>query len=236
VEDLEMFRELSIRLIGIAGEMEAGFAASMALRDYFQGLIDRRRSSPADDVIGDLVTAEIEGERLNDEAICSFLRLLLPAGVETTFRSSGNLLFLLLTHREQFDQVREHRELVPKAIEEGLRFETPLTTVARFAARDVELGGHVIREGATVSPVIGSANRDESRWENPESFDIHRTPQPHIAFAAGPHMCLGMHWLASRPRSCCACSWTVSKTLSWTLAIETHISEAWPFARRPASR
>jgi cytochrome P450 len=236
VEDLEMFRELSIRLIGIAGEMEAGFAASMALRDYFQGLIDRRRSSPADDVIGDLVTAEIEGERLNDEAICSFLRLLLPAGVETTFRSSGNLLFLLLTHREQFDQVREHRELVPKAIEEGLRFETPLTTVARFAARDVELGGHVIREGATVPPVIGSANRDESRWENPESFDIHRTPQPHIAFAAGPHMCLGMHWLASRPRSCCACSWTVSKTLSWTLAIETHISEAWPFTRRPASR
>jgi cytochrome P450 len=193
VEDLEMFRELSIRLIGIAGEMEAGFAASMELRDYFQGLIDRRRSSPADDVIGDLVTAEVDGEQLTDEAICSFLRLLLPAGIETTFRSSGNLLFLLLTHPDQFDQVREHRELVPQAIEEGLRFETPLTTVARFAARDVELGGHMIREGATVSPVIGSANRDESRWENPESFDIHRTAQPHIAFAAGPHMCLGMH-------------------------------------------
>ncbi len=193
VEDLEMFRELSIRLIGIAGEMEAGFAASMDLRDYFQELIDRRRSSPADDVIGDLVTAEVEGERLADEAICSFLRLLLPAGIETTFRSSGNLLFLLLTHPEQFAQVREHRELVSKAIEEGLRFETPLTTVARFAARDVELGGHVISQGATVSPVIGSANRDESRWENAESFDIHRTPQPHIAFAAGPHMCLGMH-------------------------------------------
>ncbi len=193
VEDLAMFRELSIRLIGIAGEMEAGFAASLELADYFQGLIDQRRSTPAEDVISDLVTAEVDGERLTDEAICSFLRLLLPAGIETTFRSSGNLLFLLLTHREQFDQVREHRELVPQAIEEGLRYETPLTTVARFAVRDVELGGQVISEGATVSPIIGSANRDESRWEDAESFDIHRAPQPHIAFAAGPHMCLGMH-------------------------------------------
>ena len=193
VEDLEMFRELSIRLIGIAGQMEAGYAASMELRDYFQGLIDLRRSKPTEDVISDLVTAEVEGEKLTDEAICSFLRLLLPAGIETTFRSSGNLLFLLLTHQEQFDQVRAHRQLVPKAIEEGLRYETPLTTVARFAARDVELGGQMIREGATVSPVIGSANRDETRWDHPDTFDIHRTPQPHIAFAAGPHMCLGMH-------------------------------------------
>ena len=193
VDDLVMFRELSIRLIGIAGEMEAGFAASMELRDYFQDLIDQRRSRPAEDVISDLVSAEVAGERLTDEAICSFLRLLLPAGIETTFRSSGNLLFLLLTHQDQFAQVREHRDLVPKAIEEGLRYETPLTMVARFAVRDVELGGHTISEGATVSPVIGSANRDESRWDRPDVFDIHRTPQPHIAFAAGPHMCLGMH-------------------------------------------
>ncbi len=193
VDDLEMFRALSIRLIGIAGEMESGFAASLELRDYFQGLIEQRRSTPTDDVISDLVAAEVEGERLTDEAICSFLRLLLPAGIETTFRSSGNLLFLLLTHPDQFDQVRRHRELVPKAIEEALRYETPLTMVARFAARDVELGGHMISEGATVSPVIGSANRDESRWDNPESFDIHRASRPHIAFAAGPHICLGMH-------------------------------------------
>ena len=120
-----------------------------------------------------------------------FSRLLLPAGIETTFRSSGNLLLLLLTHPDQFDQVRRHRA-APKAIEEALRYETPLTMVARFAARDVELGGHMISEGATVSPVIGSANRDESRW-TPELFDIHRASRPHIAFAAGPHICLGMH-------------------------------------------
>jgi cytochrome P450 len=144
-------------------------------------------------VISDLVVAEVDGQKLTDEAICSFLRLLLPAGIETTFRSSGNLLFLLLTHPDQFEQVRQERTLVPNAIEEGLRYETPLTTVARSAVRDIELRGQLIRQGATVSPVIGSANRDEARWEDAETFDIHRDPQPHIAFGAGPHMCLGMH-------------------------------------------
>ncbi len=193
VEDLDSFRELSIRLIGIVGDMEAGFAASCELQEYFERLIEERRSAPADDVISDLVTAEVDGERLTDDAICSFLRLLLPAGIETTFRSSGNLLFLLLAHPDQFALVRRERALVPRAIEEGLRYETPLTSVARFAARDVELGGRLIHEGATVSPMIGSANRDESRWADPDVFDITRTPVPHIAFAAGPHMCLGMH-------------------------------------------
>jgi len=193
VEDLDTFRELSIRLIGIVGDMEAGFAASLELQGYFERLIEERRSAPADDVVSDLVAAEVDGERLTDDAICSFLRLLLPAGIETTFRSSGNLLFLLLTHPDQFALVRRDRALVPQAIEEGLRYETPLTSVARFAARDVELGGRLIHEGATVSPMIGSANRDESRWADPDVFDITRTPVPHIAFAAGPHMCLGMH-------------------------------------------
>ena len=192
-DDLERFRDLSIRLIGIAGAMESGFSASLELSEYFQVLIDKRRSTPSDDVINDLVEAEVDGERLTDEAICSFLRLLLPAGLETTFRSSGNLLFLLLTHPDQFEELRQARELIPQAIEEGLRFETPLTMVARTAACDVELGGQRIPEGATISPVIGSANRDASRWEDAESFNIHRPPAPHIAFGAGPHMCLGMH-------------------------------------------
>lgn len=193
VDDLETFREQSIRLIGIAGAMEEGFAASLELQDYFLGLIEERRSQPSDDVISDLVAAEVDGDRLTDEAICSFLRLLLPAGIETTFRSSGNLLFLLLTHPEQFALVRRDRALVPQAIEEGLRYETPLTSVARFAVQDVELGGHLIHRGATVAPIIGSANRDEARWERADVFDVTRTPVPHIAFAAGPHMCLGMH-------------------------------------------
>lgn len=192
-DDLGTFRRLSIQLIGIAGDIEHGLEASRALQEYFQGLIEARRSQPADDVISDLVVAEVDGERLSDEAIYSFLRLLLPAGIETTYRSSGNLLFLLLTHPDQLELLRSDRSLVPRAIEEGLRYETPLTGVARYATDDVELGGKLIHRGATVSPMIGSANRDESRWADPDRFDITRAPTPHIAFAAGPHMCLGMH-------------------------------------------
>lgn len=192
-EDLDEFRRLSIQLIGIGGDMEQGLASSEELRAYFQRLIEDRRRVPADDVIADLVAAEVDGERLSDEAICSFLRLLLPAGIETTFRSSGNLLFLLLTHPDQLRDVRRDRSLVSQAIEEGLRFESPLTGVARYATHDIELGGRLIHEGATVAPIMGSANRDPRRWDDPESFDIHREQIPHISFAAGPHMCLGMH-------------------------------------------
>ena len=192
-DDLDMFKQLSMQLIGIAGDMETGFNASLALQEYFQGQIEARRSKPTDDVINDLVTAEMDGEKLTDEAIVSFLRLLLPAGVETTYRSSGNLLFLLLTHPDQLAAVRQDRSLVPQAIEEGLRRETPLTNVARWATTDVELGGKTIPKGATVGVCMGSANHDETRWDDAESFDIFRPQLPHISFAAGPHVCLGMH-------------------------------------------
>jgi cytochrome P450 len=117
----------------------------------------------------------------------------LPAGVETTYRSSGNLLYLLLTHPDQLAAVRQDRSLVPQAIEEGLRRETPLTNVARWATSDVELGGKTIPKGATVGVCMGSANHDETRWDDAESFDIFRPQLPHISFAAGPHVCLGMH-------------------------------------------
>src|SRR6201999_2542381 len=117
------------------------FEASAALKDYFLQQIEQRRFKPTEDIIGDLVTAEIDGEKLSDEAIYSFLRLLLPAGLETTYRSSGNLLYLLLTHPDQFAALHADRELIGQAIEEGLRFETPLTTVQRFTTEDTEVEG-----------------------------------------------------------------------------------------------
>jgi cytochrome P450 len=139
------------------------------------------------------VSAEIDGERLTDEAIYSFLRLLLPAGLETTYRSSGNLLYLLLTHRDQFEAVNADHELIGQAIEEGLRFETPLTTVQRFATEDTEVGGVAIPAGSVIDVCIGSANRDEQRWERAEEFDIFRKRLPHLSFAVGEHTCMGLH-------------------------------------------
>lgn len=192
-EDLPVFRKRAVQLISYHVNYEKAFEASAALKDYFIEQIERRKSKPTQDIIGDLVTAEIDGEKLSDEAIYSFLRLLLPAGLETTYRSSGNLLYLLLTHPEQFAAVQADQGLICQAIEEGLRFETPLTTVQRFTTEDVELDGVTIPARSVVGVCIGSANRDEKRWERAEEFDIFRTAVPHISFAAGEHTCLGLH-------------------------------------------
>jgi cytochrome P450 len=192
-DDLEMFRRLSLDLISIMDDIEAGFNASVELGTYFQAQVDQRRSKMTDDVIGDLVAAEIDGEKLTDEAIISFLRLLLPAGLETTYRSSGNLLQLLLTHPEQLAAVQQNRDLIPAAIEEGIRYETPLVLVARNTTRDVEMHGQTIPKGAAITLCMGAANRDEKRWTDPDTFDIHRPRRAHISFAGGIHSCLGMH-------------------------------------------
>jgi cytochrome P450 len=191
--DFPQFQRWSVELIGLIADIDRGLAASESLREYFAGVVAERRARPAEDVISDLVSAEVDGEKLSDEAIYSFLRLLLPAGAETTYRSSGNLLYLLLTHPDQLDAVRTDRSLLPQAIEEGLRCEPPLLTINRTTTVEVELAGVTMGPGESVSPHIGSANHDETRWDDPETFDIFRPPQPHIAFAHGPHMCLGMH-------------------------------------------
>jgi cytochrome P450 len=192
-EDLDMFRRLSLDLISIQTDIMAGLTAAAELQGYFLDQVEQRRQKPTDDIIGDLVAAEIDGEKLTDEAIIAFLRLLLPAGLETTYRSSGNLLYLLLTHPDQLAMVNQDRSLIPAAIEEGLRFETPLTTVMRTTTEEVEIGGRTIPANAQVDMCMGSANRDESRWPDANKFDIRRPRQAHIAFAGGIHMCLGMH-------------------------------------------
>jgi cytochrome P450 len=192
-EDLDLFRRLSLQLISIYIDIEAGLTASVELQTYFQDQVDQRRRKMTNDIIGDLVSAEIDGVKLTDEAIISFLRLLLPAGLETTFRSSSSLLYLLLTHPEQLEAVRQNRGLIPAAIEEGLRYETPLVSVPRTTTRDVEVNGVQIGKGAQVNLCMGSANRDENRWPDPNSFDIHRARRAHISFAGGIHSCLGMH-------------------------------------------
>ena len=191
--DYPRFQRWSLELISVGTDWERGLAASQKLRDYFKEVVDQRRAVPADDLISDLAHAEIDGHTLTDEEIFAFLRLLLPAGVETTYRSSGNLLFGLLTHPDQLEAVRADRALLPQAIEEGLRWEPPLHGIARVATSDVELGGMALKAGSVLSVAIGAANRDETRYVEPDRFDIFRDPQQHIAFGFGPHMCLGMH-------------------------------------------
>jgi cytochrome P450 len=217
-DDLPEFRRRAVQLINYTVKYERAFEASAALKDYFLQQIARRKAEPTDDIIGDLVSAEIDGEKLSDEAIYSFLRLLLPAGLETTYRSSGNLLFLLLAHPEQFDAVQTDHELIAPAIEEGLRFETPLTTVQRFTTEDTELHGVEIPARSAVDLCIGSANRDENRWERSEAFDVFREQKPHISFAAGEHTCLGLHLARMETRVAVEC--LLSRVTNVKLLIE----------------
>jgi len=111
----------------------------------------------------------------------------------------------LITHPEQFAAVQGDHELIPAAIEEGLRFETPLTTVQRYATEATELEGVDVPEGAVIDVCIGSANRDENRWERSEEFDIFRKRVPHISFAAGEHTCMGLHLARMETRVAVEC-------------------------------
>jgi cytochrome P450 len=192
-EEHDEFHQHAIAIVQIADDPERGIAASQAMKEYLQVIVDDRRANPGDDVISDLVQTELDGERLDDEEIFSFLRLLLPAGAETTYRATGNLLYALLTHPEQLDALRRDRSLAAPAIEEAIRWETPLLITSRRATVDTELGGIEVPVGMQVVPNIGSANHDETRWERADEFDLFRTPKPHISFATGVHMCLGMH-------------------------------------------
>jgi cytochrome P450 len=191
--DYRRFQKLSIELLNVVYDWDIGTKAAVELREYFKPILDDRRRNPQDDLISALAGAEIDGQQLTDEEIYSFLLLILPAGVETTYRSSGNLLVALLTHPEYLDEVRGNEAALRTAIEEGLRWEPPITALVRTCVADTEVAGVAIKAGEGVNVSIASANRDEAKFENPTEFNPHRAGLSHMTFGYGPHMCLGMH-------------------------------------------
>ncbi len=192
-QDYPRFQRWALELTSVAANWERGVAASAALRDYFADVMAERRAAPGDDLISDLVRAEVDGKHLTDEEIFSFLRLLLPAGVETTYRASGSLLFALLQDRAQFDALYADRSLFAQAFEEVVRWEPPVTVILRRATRDAVLAGVSIEEGADIALLIGAANRDERKYPDPDRYDMFREQRQHVGFGFGVHVCLGMH-------------------------------------------
>jgi cytochrome P450 len=172
---------------------DAGLAAAQAMVDYLEPLVDARRHEPTGDLLSELVHAEIDGERLTDGKLYGFLRLLLPAGAETTYRLFGSCLLALLTHPEALERVRHDRMLIPTVIEETLRWETSVTMVSRVTTADTEIGGCPVPAGSPVTVFNSSADRDGSRWHHADTWDIDREPLPHLGFGGGVHQCLGMH-------------------------------------------
>jgi cytochrome P450 len=192
-QDYLRFQRLSIELLNVVYDWERGLAASRTLRAYLGDILAERRRHSRDDLVSTLAESEIDGARLTDDEIFAFLLLILPAGVETTYRASGNLLVALLTEPPLLQALRADRGMLRGAFEEALRWEPPITTVVRKAVHDCELGGVAIPAGTHVSVSVAAANRDPARYPDPDRFDPTRKNIGHLTFGGGPHLCLGMH-------------------------------------------
>jgi cytochrome P450 family 142 subfamily A polypeptide 1 len=158
---------------------------------YARAVIERRRHQPEDDLVSLLVHADVDGDRLDDDELVRETLLILVGGDETTRHVLSGGLYQLLTHPEQRDALLTDRTLLPTAVEEMLRWVTPIKNMCRVATAHTELGGQQICEGEKLMLFYPSANRDESVFHDPFRFDIGRTPNDHVAFGFGTHFCLG---------------------------------------------
>ena len=188
-EDRERFKVWSDAVVGATHSERGDPQAEMS--EYFLDMIQQRRREPEDDLISALLDAQIDGQHLNQRELLGFCILLLVAGNETTTNLIGNALLCFDEHPEVMEQLRSEPELVPGAIEEVLRYRSPVQFMYRRAVADITIRDQEIRTGQMVLAWIGSANRDEAQFPDPDRFDIRRTPNRHIAFGHGIHFCLG---------------------------------------------
>ncbi|HEU5032020.1 MAG TPA: cytochrome P450 [Spirillospora sp.] len=191
-------REAIEQMIGADVPREDKLAASADAAGMLLPLIAHRRENPQDDLISRLVRERVRDEDgtlrgVTDEEVLAFARLILTAGSGTTWRQLGITLWALLNNPDQLDAVRRDRSLVRAAIEESLRWEVTDPTFFRMATRDASLGGVRIPAGSRVALCLTAANHDPSRWDDPDAFDVFRPLRPHLSFAGGSHVCLGMH-------------------------------------------
>jgi cytochrome P450 len=193
--DRARFKAWSDAIVSTSNTMGAGgmtnWQAQREMVAYFTDIIAQRRREPGADLISGLLAAQIEGQHLTTQELLGFCVLLLVAGNETTTTLLGNAMLCFTEQPEAWQRLRAEPALLPSAIEEVLRYLSPVQSMFRVAAKEVELGGQHIPEYARVLAWIGSANRDEAQFPNADEFDITRSPNRHIAFGYGIHYCLG---------------------------------------------
>ncbi len=172
--------------------MDRAAIAAMEYAEYITAVAEqRRRDNQTDDLIGTLVHAEIEGDQLDESSLIYESLLILIGGDETTRHVISGGMYELLTHPDQYRMLSEDRSRMTVAVEEMLRWVSPIKNMARTMTRDVELHGQTLSKGQKLLLLYPSANRDESMFDDPETFDITRTPNDHIAFGFGAHFCMG---------------------------------------------
>lgn len=169
----------------------AASAAAVEFSDYLRGLIRERRRQPTEDLIGGLVEVIDEGDRLTEDEMIGTCVLLLNAGHEATVNMTGNGWWALFRNPGQLERLRADHALVPRAIEELMRYDTPLQMFERWVLEDVEIHGVPVARGQELALLFGSANRDPAAFDRPDELDLGREPNPHLTFGAGIHFCLG---------------------------------------------
>ncbi len=175
----------------VEGGVEGFFRAQQEQTVFFKTLIEERKQNLQDDLISHLIRAEVDGEKLGEDDLVSFCMVLLLAGNETTTNLLGNAVFTFTEHPEIQEHLIQNPEDIPKAIEEVLRYRSPVQNLFRVATKDVEIGGQTIKKGDYVVAWLGSANHDSTVFPDPDKFDIHRENHKAISFGHGIHYCVG---------------------------------------------
>jgi cytochrome P450 family 142 subfamily A polypeptide 1 len=188
---LQWSDDLLSGLDGGEGSVEKMTEVFLEYEAYARRLIADRRAAPTEDLLSTLVHAEVDGDRLSDDELIFDSLLILIGGDETTRHVISGGVYQLLVHREQWEELRANRDLVSSATEEMLRWVSPIKNMARTATEDTELGGKAIAAGQKLLLLYPSANRDDSHFADPDTFDIRRQPNDHLAFGFGPHVCMG---------------------------------------------
>jgi cytochrome P450 len=199
--DQPLFRRWSDVILALSHTFSGGEEAARVqsafrvvtgeMKVYLGSLLEQRRAAPEDDLLTRLVEAEVDGERLTEEELLGFFQLLLVAGHETTTNLISNAILCLIENPDQRARLTATPDLLPSAIEEVLRYRSPVQAMWRVTRHEVQLHGQVIPAGKMVMPMIGSANRDPRKFRDADRFDITRDPNPHIAFGHGIHFCIG---------------------------------------------
>ncbi|MXX32923.1 MAG: cytochrome P450 [Chloroflexi bacterium] len=196
-EDRQQFKEWSDKFARVlepnltSSELSGVFETGRLFDEYFRGIVAERRGNPQDDLVSRLIEAEEEGDKLTESEMLVTLRLLLVAGNETTTNLIGNGLKSLIEHPEQLELLRQRPELIDNAIEELLRYDSPVQLDGRTTLDDFQIDRHTLKPGRPVSLLIGGANRDPEEFSDPETLDITREDAGNISFGRGIHHCLG---------------------------------------------
>ena len=191
VSDAEIFHPGELEKLAKTESFQLANRAMEEMYEYFTRVLDERRQNPRDDMISELLTAELEEERLDSEQVISFCILLLLAGHVTTTLLLGQAILCLDEHPDAMQQLREQPELVPGAVEEVLRYGSPVWRLIRVTTEEVNVHGVTIPANAVVFAWLASANRDSAQFPDPTRFDITRSPNHHVAFGHGIHFCVG---------------------------------------------